>query len=1076
MKKLMQLTFRSLLIVAAMFIAPLNAAAQNEISVEVTVTDDLGPVFGASVFVEGTTIGDVTNENGVTVINNVPKNGTLVVSFIGYATQTIKVEGRAKINVKMAVSSEFIEETVVVGYGVQKKESLTSAISQIASEDIENTKQIDVVSSLQGKIPGLLITQNNSRPGDFNSTISLRGYGTPMVVVDGVVRSGGQNFRSGWGGNATLSNDLSVLQELDANDIESISVLKDASAAIYGLGAANGVILITTKKGKIQKPSVSFNANLSLQQPTSIQDKVPLQEYLRWKNGMIDVAREAGKWSEDDIQKFASGANEWYDWYDNLTKNVAFTKNFNLSVRGGSEQIQYYLGLGYADDATVYKTQGFNYDRYNINGNVTAKITKDLEARFQTSMRITNTKQPGSYNDLANLTYYLYMCDPTTKPYVKDNPSHFTSVEEHKNPAAILSTDHELTTRRSTSFNNTLDLTYTAPFLKGLKLQATGAYDYNVFHNSQMIHQWDEYDYWTDEWAGIGCGNNDDWKQQDTYSENWMYNTRLYGRIQANYANRFGKHDIQAMLAAETTIQKRYNIGGSREYGPSAAESFFTHPVLNMGYAPSQKNNGTRSASATAGYLGRINYNYAGKYFVEFMGRYDGTYVYAPGKRWGFFPSYSLGWRISEENFGKDNIPWLNNLKVRWSDGFTGMVKGSAYAYLAGYTQSGSWAFTEGKSVAGWSNSTVENTVLTWTNVRMMDVGVDWEISRGIFGGSFDWFRRITSGIAAQRSATIPDFYGVTLPQENLNKQENQGLELQLYHRNTVGNFTYRIQASATYTRNRMLYQESDKTAKYSSAYNYWSNHTTGRWNGYNSFTAYHANGQYTNLNEIADANVMNSRLNGNAFITPGQYIVDDRNGDGYINSSDVYYYMSADNPPLQYGLQFSGNWKNLDFSIVFNGSALRWKTIGMYGYSGTGFFEYMPSMYKDSYHVANYGDDPWDPKTQWVAGYYPALQAAGAVYNTGSPDGTYTLNLPYNTVNAAFLRLKTVDVGYTVSPNFLKVVGIKSCRLSFNATNLLTICDRRLKFSDPEQVDNEGGAGVLPPNRAYTFGIRLNF
>ncbi|MCF0177951.1 MAG: TonB-dependent receptor plug domain-containing protein, partial [Bacteroidales bacterium] len=258
MAKLMQKTFRAILVIAALFIAPMTALAQSGLTVEVTVVDDIGPVAGASVIVEGTTNGSVTDIDGVAVVRNVPKDGTLVVSFIGYNTENVKVNNRTKINVTMSVSTEFIDESVVVGYGVQKKESLTSAISQIAAQDIENTKQIDVVTSLQGKIPGLLVTQGSSRPGEFNSTFSLRGYsGAPMIVVDGVVRSGGKRYQNWWTGTQMV-DDMSALQELDPEDIETISVLKDASAAIYGLGASNGVILITTKKGKVQKPTISL--------------------------------------------------------------------------------------------------------------------------------------------------------------------------------------------------------------------------------------------------------------------------------------------------------------------------------------------------------------------------------------------------------------------------------------------------------------------------------------------------------------------------------------------------------------------------------------------------------------------------------------------------------------------------------------------------------------------------------------------------------------------------------------------------------------------------------------------------
>ncbi|MCF0185493.1 MAG: SusC/RagA family TonB-linked outer membrane protein, partial [Bacteroidaceae bacterium] len=803
----------------------------------------------------------------------------------------------------------------------------------------------------------------------------------------------------------------------------------------------------------------------------------PWTEFLRWDNGMRDVSKLGHRWSEETIKAYENGDPDavYFDWYNEFAKKVSVAQQYNANIRGGSEQVQYYFGLGYAKDDSIFKTNAYNYDRYNLNGNITAKMGQSFTVNFQTTMRITNTKQPGSYNDLGNVSYYAYQSDPTTRPWVASGSGHLTSVAEHKNIAAILDPQYELTDRRNMNFNNTLDLTYDAPFLKGFKIQATGAFDYGMSKSSVTLRHWDEYDYKTDTFVAHGAGNGMNFKQVDQYYEDWMYNTRIYGRIQANYQTRVNQHDIQAMIAAETTVNKRNSVTGYRAYGSSMDDAFFTHPVLSQGDATTQTNTGTRTSNATAGYLARLNYNYGGRYFAEVMARVDGTYNYAPGKRWGVFPSYSLGWRISEENFVKNNAPWLNNLKIRWSDGWTGQVQGSAYAYLLGYTTSGSWSYANGANTTGYANSSNAETLLSWSKARMMDAGIDWELWRGKFGGSFDWFSRNISGIAAKRSASLPDFYGVSLPSENLDKSQNMGLELMLYHRNTVGEFSYRIQATATFARSRTTYSESAKTAKYTSAYNKWANDAVGRWSGYNSGSIYHTNGQFANLNQIADANVMYNRTTGNYTLSPGQYSVVDRNGNGYWDSSDVYYvFNNESNPPLQYGLQFSGNWRKFDLSLVFSGSALRWKQVSMSGYAGTGFFYYMPKQYTDSYHVANYGDDPWDPNTQWVSGYYPALQAATTVGQANT--GVYNSNLPYNYINAAFMRLKTLDLGYTISSKGMAAAGIKGLRVSFNATNLFTICDKRLKYVDPETQDNGENGGTLPPNKGYTFGVRLTF
>lgn len=482
----------------------------------------------------------------------------------------------------------------------------------------------------------------------------------------------------------------------------------------------------------------------------------------------------------------------------------------------------------------------------------------------------------------------------------------------------------------------------------------------------------------------------------------------------------------------------------------------------------------------TAGYIGRINYNYAGKYLVEVMARYDGSYVYAPGKRWGFFPSYSLGWRVSEEPFIKNNLPWLNNLKIRWSDGMTGSIQGNPYDYIGGYTQTGTYVLNQGGITNAWSNTSVENTILTWADVRLMDVGVDWEIFQGLFGGSFDWFKRRVSGLAGWRAANLPDFYGVTLPTENLDVMENEGIELALSHHNKIGEFRYDITASATFSRSRMTYMESENTRNYTSSMDYWKHCTLNRWTDGRAAQTYHwAGGQFGSLDEISNSSVLyslNPSAGGNNSLVVGTYKLVDRNGNGYIDDEDMFYTWGDNiNPPLQFGLNISGAWKGLDFSLSFAGSALRNRGLTMHGYAGFGFLPHLSEGYTDSYHVAEYGADPWDPNTEWVAGKYPALVKVSDPIDN-SHNGTYTYNQPYNFLNAAFLRLKNIEVGYNIAPQALKKAGIQGIRVYFNGGNLFTICKDRLKYSDPESDDQNNAGGFFPLMRTYTFGVNFNF
>lgn len=1070
-----------------------SALAQS-LTVKVTVSDEFGPLPGASVLQKGTTNGATTDLEGLASISGLKAGDVLEISFLGMTTKEVTVGTKTDIKVTLQEDTQLLEETVVVGYGVQKKESLTGAISQIRSEDITNTKSVDALLSLQGKVPGLQIRDTGGKPGQFGTELSLRGYGTPMIVVDGVVRSSTmvRKQQTGYVSSAKALetyNDMSVLQELNPEDIESVSVLKDASAAIYGLGAANGVILITTKKGKAQKPSVSFSASVRLTEPVTNHDVEDWGNYMRYDNAMARQvgmqpkynddelkAYETGKWAADGITPYNlpyHTGDEYvhFDWYDYTVKKVAVNQNYNFSLRGGTEKISYYLGVGYSDDSSILRTDNYAYNRINLSGNVTAAITDNLTLTYTMAMRNSNQNTLADPNIDWNIQYYILATQPWMEPHPKGDDSHWSNTNEMMNAGAIFN-DSGYAKNDTRVFNNTLDLKYNAPFLKGLTFQLSGAYDYNTLKSQTLMLKYDVYDYATNTYAGSVKTSNE-------YSELWTNNTRLYARAQANYNKQFGKHNIAATLAAEVTKNDRAQAQLSRKYGATDQESFVTHDVINMGIASTGENAGTRSDSATAGYISRLSYNYAGKYLAEVMGRYDGTYVYQKGKRWGFFPSYSLGWRISEEDFFKNNIKFINNLKFRWSDGFTGMTQGSPYAYLNGYTSSGSWVFTDGATTPGFVNSTVANTILTWADVRMMDFGVDFGLWHGKLDGSIDWFKRKTTGIEAKPSVMVPDFYGVSLPSSNLNSRENEGLEMSLSSNGNIGEFSYRIGASLTYSRTRMTYIESELTKKYKSSMDYWKNNTLNRWSNARSASRYEWTGdRITCLDDASNLSVLYSvsKKEGNTTMVPGQYLFVDRDGDGYITDMDKFFIWGDSNPPLQFGLNMSGRYRNFDFSMVFSGASLKSKSFSLTSYAGFGYLYQLPKMYsRDSYQMVNYDDDPWDPNTEWKEGYWPVLgkvsQATAALPFVG-----YSDSQPYNNVNATYLRLKSLELGYSISPKILKQVGIKSTRVFFNGGNLFTLCNRNLRFIDPESVDNGRAGGTFQINRTYNFGVNLNF
>lgn len=1049
------------------------AFAQNQ-SVKVNVSDEYGPLAGASVMVKGTTNGGMTDLDGTVTISGVNQNSVVVVSFIGYTTQELTVGKNSTMSVLLKQDSELLDETVVVGYGTQKKESLTSAITSVRAEDVTKTKQNDVVTSLQGKVPGLLIRQSGGTPGSMGANISLRGYGAPLIVIDGVVRSNSYTNT-----NKGISTDTEFSQ-LNPEDIESISILKDASASIYGLGAANGVIMVTTKKGNTaKKPSVNYSNVFSFGKP-KMPKEVGIADYLKLSNEMSDIAKFERRYTDEQIKAAENGTLENFSWWDAAMRDHSTTQTHNVSVRGGNDAVTYFVSGSFNDDRSIYSSpDNFWYKRYTLRGNFTFKLTDNLSMDYQTSFRATSSADPAnddSYNEKSAMLFnYIAFSDRLTPATVKGNPNHYTyqGKSPTENPIAMMDHNLNYTDKRGRAFTNTVNLTYDAPWLKGLKIFAQGAYDFNYDATYTKKTRYPLYDYETDQIMGYGGDEN-------SYREVTVERERLYARLQATYNKVIGKHTIGAMFATEATKNNMRRMSAKRTFG-----DFFTHPTIDSGLAGTDQAGGSRTSQATAGYLGRINYEYANRYLIEAMGRYDGTYIYQSGHRWGFFPSYSLGWRISEEPFIKDNAPWISSLKLRWSDGFTGLTQGQAYAYLSGYTADpkGQYVFTPGGLVQGYDSKEIANTILSWADVRLMDIGIDWNLWSDKFSGSFDVFARFTDGIAGRSSGSTPTILGVTEPQINVDSRLTAGMELQLSHRNTLRNgFSYYVTATGTLARTMNRHIESQATSKYYSQAQYYGpgffmyqgSSTQNRWTDYHALWKYSLEGgRFTSWDEIYDSDVKYDANTGMQTTVMGQYKLYDANGDGYITAHDVQYTWGESNPPLQFGLNTGFNYKNWDFNMVWQGATMTSKIIWLLHTFGVGGYNNIYESYLDRYHVAQQGADPYDPTTEWVAGYWPALEWSVDA-NSWRP-GMYDAPTDFTQIDATYFRLKSFELGYTLPKTILSKIGLRSTRLFVGGTNWFTITTRKMKYYDPESAAAMQ-SNTMPVMRTLTMGINLNF
>jgi TonB-linked SusC/RagA family outer membrane protein len=1063
MMKTNSLLKRLFSVLAGLVLGASALLAQNTITVRGTILDgEKQPVIGAGVMQAGTTNGASTDLDGHFTIT-VPMGADLVISAIGYETLTVKASS-STLNITLNEEATQLDETVVVGYGSQKKASLTSAITNIQSEDITSTKQSNLTAALQGKVPGLMIRQQSGAVGWFDDAISLRGYGSPLVIIDGVARGSRQITSHGWGRSDNSST--AALAELNPEDIESITVLKDASASIYGLGAQNGVILVTTKKGQVGTPQISYSTTLTYGVPTALPKEVDIATWMEMDNEMRRNKRgESLRYDAEMINKYRNhldGAKE-FSWYDAIMKDHTFSQVHNFSIRGGTQQTQYYLSANYTNQDAIYRANTGDYNRYGLTGSFTTNLTQNLQLTYQTALQVMHQEMPPA-NTTQNAMYYGLLTERFYPAEV--SPGHYTyNVVEHRNAVALMVSDVAGSqTDNDVVLRNNLDLKYTAPWLKGLQITASAAYDFTQRNRHTLSRHFPLYDINTDQIAGYNPDN-------DQISESWNQRLSYYGRLQAQYNGTIAQnHHIGVTLAAEARLNKNSDLSGSRRY------SFFTHDLLGQGDSSTASNGGSRGENATAGYVGRVNYDYKGKYLFEVMARYDGTYFYAPGYRWNLFPSYSVGWRVSDEPFFKAILPKVNNLKFRWSDGFTGQSQGSAYAYITGYSNNGSMIFEDGSSVSGYASRSMAS-YLSWAKYRMMDFGIDMEAWRGLLGLTVDWFWRRTSGIAANSTSKIPDFLGVSLPQQNLNKSENVGVELSLSHRNTLKNgFSYRVVLNATYARSRNTYQAAEATRTYANSPAYFSNYFINRWGNARGSWTYHwlpGNEQFTGWDDI---NSYPIRYGNMQNMLPGMYKIEDRNGDGVINQNgDQYFTWQETNPPLQFGLVMSGSYKNFDINMNFTAATLVNKSVSLAGGMGYGFFSTFYENYLDRWHLSDPNADPFDPNSQWIPGYWPALYPATSAY-----DGrvlTYGTNQPYTFVDGTYLRLKSLEVGYRFQGSFLQKLHLRSLRVFANGSNLLTFCNKLLKPYDPERNQSSylGVAGT-PLMKNFALGINLQF
>lgn len=991
------------------------------------VVDSSGEaIIGANVVEKGTTNGTVTDIDGEFALN-ISNNAVLQVTYIGYLTQEINTVDKNTFKIILSEDMQSLEELVVVGYGVQKRASVTGSVASIQSSDITSAKTANVSNALAGKLPGLRAVQRSGAPGDDAASIDIRGYGNALVIVDGIERD---------------------FNQIDANDIESISILKDASAAVYGFKGANGVILVTTKKGQEGKAKIDYTGYYGLQKITRYPQYMNGYEYALLYNEAQQNLGVNAPFSNDDLDRYKQGIGTT-DWFKETVRNYIPQMYHNVNVSGGNEKVKYFFSFGLTDQEGMYKSDDYNFQRYNIRSNISAEITKGLTVDLQLSGRLDSRQKP---YEAEPLTRSIQMARPIYTVYANDNTDYWQVPGDKGNPVHLSDIDNVgYSNRDRRVFNGALSFNWKIPFLEGLSAKAMLAYDYTNTSNKNWYKEYYEYlyDASTDSYNVAGS---------HTISELTVRNDIYFKPTQQyslNYNNEFGKHDVSALVLWELYNSRTDWMQAYRQFSIGALDQ------INAGDKTNINNGGNASVSAHQGIVGRFNYAYNSKYLAELSFRYDGSYKFSPKERWGFFPAISLGWRVSEEEFIKNNLENIDNLKLRTSYGIIGDEGDfAAYQYLSGYTYpSGSYVLGSNGLSNGAKDKGMPNTNLTWYESKTFNVGFELSAYQGLIYSEFDYFQRKREGLLATRLLTLPTTFGKSLPQENLNSDDVKGFEIVIGHRNKISDFTYDIKGNFSATRSSFGYVERSESAN---MYDNWRNNTNNR---YKSISwGKRVVGQFESFQDILNSPIQDG--NGNKSLLPGDLKYQDWNNDGIIDAKDDQPIGHGDTPWMYYGLNIFGSYKNFDITLFFQGAA------GHEVFTSGDFMDPFIqqglgnglNIWMDRWHR----EDPSDPNSNWISGFMPALRPAG--FQQNQTNNTWTMQ------KASYLRLKTIEFGYTFPNKWINQVGLEKVRVYVNSFNTLTFSNTTgiMKYMDPE--NSNGSFRYYPQMKTFNFGINLTF
>lgn len=1003
-----------------------------------TVLDDMGPVIGATVLVKGTTNGVVTDLEGNFQLN-VQVGATLVVSFVGYEDKEIVYKGESSLKIQLNENVTALEEVQVIAYGTTKKVTVTGALSSVKSDEIMKSPVGSVANALSGKVPGLSSVQDSGQPGSDDATIYVRGVGSlseglsaPLMLVDGVERS---------------------FYQLDPNEIEDITVLKDASAtAVFGVRGANGVILVTTKRGQEGKAKISFSTNFGLQLPTRIPEFANSYDYANaYNNAQLrdGVDQKNLAFTPEMIEAFRTHSNPLIysdtDWTDMLIENSALQTQHNLSISGGSSRVRYFASLGIFTQDGLFKTfdthghdTGFKYNRYNYRVNMDVDVTKTTIMKINLGGRLTNRREPNYNNGTTSNVNYLfrdiYSATPFSGPGVVDgkwitlNPQIFPNFNS-SNDALNSYYGKGFNTYDNNVVNFDFVLEQKLDFLtKGLKAHIKGAYNSGASITKRREGRADRYEAFESETGEVLLKKDQELTTLGYSSEQYGQSRDWYLEAALNYQRKFGSHNVSALLMYNQSMKYYFSSN---------------YPGIPRSYV---------------GLVGRVTYDYKTRYLADFSVGYNGSENFAEGNRFGTFPAGSIGWIVSEEPFMKSLKPYLSYLKLRASYGIVGndiVSDGSRFLYLPDSYSLASEKYGFGSSINNIVNGSKElrvgNPNVTWETAAKQNYGVDLHFFDSRLKTSFDYFIEHRKDILITRQQD-PGYLAISLPIVNMGKVNNKGYEVTVRWEDRIQQVNYYVGTNWSYAKNEIIFNDEIPQP-------YEWMRKTGRPVGQQF--GYVCDGFFSE-EDAANYAALKGQEGGipdhGSGFTPvaGDVKYKDLNGDHKIDDKDVSAIGYPMYPLLTGNVSAGFSWKGFDFSMTWSGAFKTSRYVSKFyriPFGETGNNSLLSYMIEDA----------WTPE-KGNSSKAPAISLTNSKPNNYKDSDLWLRD-------ASYVRLKNIEVGYSLPESWVKKMHLSSLRLSLSGYNLLTF--DKLDFTDPESNPN---GETYPLIKVVNFGLKVGF